>query len=80
MTPEDRSPAGAAGVGLCATCAHARRITSARRSVFWFCAKAATDPRFNRYPRLPVLGCPGYERATQADAGRTGEEPRQGRP
>jgi hypothetical protein len=77
MTLEERPPAG---VGLCATCAHARRVTSARRAVFWLCERAATDPRFNRYPRLPVLGCPGYERTAGADDGPGDAEPREGRP
>jgi hypothetical protein len=31
------------------------------RSRFWLCARSATDPRFVRYPRLPMLECPGYE-------------------
>jgi len=68
MTAEDRRPAPDPTVGLCATCAHARRVTSARRSVFWLCGRAAADPRFARYPRLPVLRCPGYERAGGASA------------
>jgi len=81
MTLEERRPApDGAGVGLCATCAHARRVTSARRSVFWLCGRAATDPRLTRYPRLPVLRCPGYERAAGPDEGRTSEEPREWRP
>jgi hypothetical protein len=31
------------------------------RSVFWMCRLAATDPRFDRYPRLPILSCAGHE-------------------
>jgi hypothetical protein len=30
------------------------------RSVFLLCELAAGDPRFERYPRLPLLACPGY--------------------
>jgi len=48
-------------VGLCATCARAKPITAARGSTFWLCGRAAEDPRFARYPRLPVLRCPGFE-------------------
>ena len=48
-------------VGLCAECRHARRVETSRGSVFWRCGLAETDPRFVRYPRLPVLECPGYE-------------------
>jgi hypothetical protein len=48
-------------VGLCESCSHARRIESAKGSVFWLCERAKTDPRFRKYPPLPVLSCPGYE-------------------
>jgi len=51
--------------GLCAGCVHARRVTGAR-SRFWSCARAATDPSFARYPRLPVLTCRGFEPARGA--------------
>ena len=56
--PEHRST-----VGLCATCRFARTQETARGSTFWRCLRAETDPRFERYPRLPVEQCPGYERA-----------------
>jgi hypothetical protein len=46
--------------GLCATCIHKREITSDRGSIFYRCALADTDPRFPKYPRLPVLQCSGY--------------------
>ena len=48
-------------VGLCAECKHARVQRNARGSEFWRCLKAETDARFERYPRLPVSQCPGYE-------------------
>lgn len=56
------SPAGARDrrVGLCAGCAHASRVVSARGSVFWRCGLAERDPAFEKYPRLPVLVCGGY--------------------
>lgn len=47
--------------GLCPSCAHARLQRTARGSAFWRCLRADTDPRFPRYPRIPVLACPGYE-------------------
>ena len=50
-----------ATVGLCAGCAHGHRVLSARGSEFWLCRRAAKDAAFVRYPRLPVLRCPGYE-------------------
>lgn len=49
--------------GLCASCAWARRVVSSRESTFWRCARAETDPRFPKYPRLPVLACAGYEKS-----------------
>ena len=48
-------------VGLCATCVHARRIESSKGSEFWLCERAKTDPRYRKYPPLPVLACPGHE-------------------
>jgi hypothetical protein len=54
--------ASSEAVGLCATCRHARPVTSARGSTFWRCALSERDPRFPKYPRLPVLACAGYAR------------------
>jgi hypothetical protein len=48
------------GAGLCASCAHAGIVTSARGTQFYLCGLSRTDPRFARYPRLPVLVCSGY--------------------
>jgi hypothetical protein len=45
--------------GLCAVCRHLLLLTSPR-SVFVRCALAVSDPRFPRYPALPVLACPGF--------------------
>jgi hypothetical protein len=50
-------------VGLCARCAHAARQETTRGSVFWRCRLAEADTTFVRYPRLPVLACPGFEAA-----------------
>jgi len=47
--------------GLCANCLHARTIESAKGSSFLLCQRSATDPSYPKYPRLPVLSCPGYE-------------------
>ena len=49
-----------AKVGLCSACRHARRVPTPR-AVFWMCRLAASDPRFERYPRLPVIRCAGHE-------------------
>jgi hypothetical protein len=50
-------------VGLCLECRHGRRVVAQRGSEFWLCRRAMQEPAFARYPRLPVLHCPGYEEA-----------------
>ena len=63
MTVDDGRLARA---GLCATCAHARSVPSARGSVFLMCERSRTDTRYPKYPRLPVVTCAGYQdRAAQ---------------
>jgi hypothetical protein len=37
-------------------------IRSAKGSEFWLCEKSATDPRFSKYPALPVRACLGFIR------------------
>ena len=58
--PDAETNRPCANVGLCATCTHARRVKSERGSEFWLCQLSATDPRLAKYPRLPMLECPGY--------------------
>jgi hypothetical protein len=43
--------------GLCATCVHARIMTSDRGSTFLRC----THPDLPKYPRLPVITCHGWK-------------------
>ena len=50
-----------AQVGLCSRCLLMREIHSDRGSTFYMCQLSATDPRFPKYPRLPVLQCLGYQ-------------------
>lgn len=52
--------------GLCASCAHARVVTSSRGAAFLLCQLAAGDKRFPRYPRLPVARCDGYQAAARS--------------
>ena len=62
-------------VGLCARCGHARVVESRRGSRFWMCTRSRTDPRFPRYPVLPVLACRGFEpREGRADETRKSNE------
>lgn len=49
-------------VGLCATCQYVHLVKSAKGSFFLMCNLAKTDPRFQKYPVLPVLQCAGFER------------------
>jgi hypothetical protein len=56
--------------GLCGRCAHAETVVSVRGSTFSLCRLSETDPRFARYPVLPVTACAGYSEALAGD--RTG--------
>jgi hypothetical protein len=47
-------------VGLCARCRRCQRVQGAR-STFYLCALSFTDRRFQKYPALPVVSCPGFE-------------------
>jgi hypothetical protein len=52
-------------MNLCPTCHHARTVKNTRGSTFSLCGRSRDEPdRYPKYPRLPVLRCPGYERAT----------------
>lgn len=53
--------------GLCNDCQHARIIKSDRASTFLQCLLSFTDPRFAKYPRLPVLSCCGYVKRTTTE-------------
>lgn len=48
-------------IGLCAACRHARVTGNTRGSRFYLCQLAETDPRFPKYPHLPVHQCSGFE-------------------
>ena len=48
--------------GMCGMCAHARVIESGKGSRFYLCKLSSVDPRFPRYPPLPVLECAGFTR------------------
>jgi len=46
--------------GLCDRCVHQRVVHSGRGSVFSLCERSFTDPRYPKYPRVPVGSCPGF--------------------
>ena len=47
--------------GLCDSCGHSRVVASKRGGRFYLCRLSETDPRFARYPALPVRRCEGYK-------------------
>jgi hypothetical protein len=53
--PEIPHPAG-----LCGSCQHVQVIRSDRGAEFYLCRRSFSDPRFRRYPPIPVRSCPGY--------------------
>ena len=57
----EKEPRARDAAGLCARCKHAQIVVSERGSQFVLCRLSAIDSRFAKYPRLPVLMCPGYE-------------------
>jgi hypothetical protein len=65
----DRRDTGAMRFGLCDTCVHQQIVRNTRGSVFSLCRRSRDQPEFPRYPRVPVLSCPGHEpRASTDDA------------
>jgi hypothetical protein len=47
--------------GLCDACEHQKLVRNTRGSTFSMCLRHRTEPeRYPKYPRLPVLACPGY--------------------
>jgi hypothetical protein len=59
--------------GLCDTCVHQQLVRNTRGSVFSLCRRSREDPGYPRYPRMPVLECPGHE--PPADPPRAGGPP-----
>jgi hypothetical protein len=60
MDENEKLPKFNAFVGLCSVCTYAQRVKSDRGSVFYLCGRAATDPAYTKYPRLPVTKCAGF--------------------
>jgi hypothetical protein len=59
--PSDRDTVLTSAVdpGLCGRCLHARVVQA--RSRFFLCRLSFSDPRYPKYPALPVRSCPGFE-------------------
>jgi hypothetical protein len=48
--------------GLCDRCVHQTVVRNTRGSSFSLCERSKTDPRYPKYPRVPVGECRGYEK------------------
>lgn len=48
--------------GLCGTCLFCRKVGNRSGSIFLLCERSREEPRYPRYPALPVFRCEGYER------------------
>ena len=63
--------------GLCESCRNVKVVETRKGSRFYLCTLSDVDPRFPKYPRIPVLRCAGYvetgfvhpeaQRAAQSD-------------
>jgi hypothetical protein len=60
MTENNKTSRDPSRVGLCADCLYAQQIESVQGSMFYLCKRSASDQRFQKYPRLPVVRCSGY--------------------
>jgi hypothetical protein len=69
--PAPTTPARSPGprAGLCDTCQYQQLVRNTRGSTFSLCKRSREDPAFPRYPRLPVLECPGYQASAAPDPG-----------
>jgi hypothetical protein len=61
---KDEANGERARAGLCADCVHARRIESDRGARFYLCELSTVDPKYRKYPALPVIRCAGYQPKT----------------
>lgn len=48
-------------LGLCGDCRHARTLPATGGRAYVQCRLSEADPRYPKWPRLPVLACGGYE-------------------
>jgi hypothetical protein len=69
-TPDAWAELRASRAGLCDTCEHQQLVRNTRGSTFSLCRRSREDRDYPRYPRIPVLACPGYgKREQQPDGG-----------
>jgi hypothetical protein len=48
---------------------HQQLVRNTRGSTFSLCRRSREDPAYPRYPRVPVLSCPGYQEGTPPAGG-----------
>jgi hypothetical protein len=51
---------GTPPAGLCESCANVKIVETRKGSRFYLCTLSEVDPRFPKYPGIPVLRCAGY--------------------
>jgi len=59
--PTGQPPRRGPAAGLCDSCSHQQIVPNTRGSSFSLCRRSRQDPTYPRYPRVPVLDCPGHE-------------------
>ena len=60
MMNDSRGAEQQAPAGLCSGCANVQVISTSKGSRFYLCRLSYLDPRFPRYPPLPVIECAGF--------------------
>ena len=71
--PVPPTPPHGIGAGLCDTCAYQQIVRNTRGSSFSLCRRSRDEPAYPRYPRVPVLACPGHSPAGESGEGEGGE-------
>lgn len=51
--------------GLCERCLNVKVVETRKGSRFYLCTLSDVDPRFPKYPRIPVLQCIGHVPAAE---------------
>jgi hypothetical protein len=46
--------------GLCERCRNVKVVETRKGSRFYLCTLSDVDPRFPKYPRIPVVRCLGF--------------------
>lgn len=52
--------------GRCRSCLYARVVPAKANDAYYFCERSVDDPRYARYPHLPMLTCDGHAYRAEA--------------